>query len=162
MQEEVTVVVKNIFSMVRSIEYGRTGILLLQQADQPCQEIVGIADGVVIGINQIVPILKFGIRRTVGPEKRSPGRIALTVVKVRTIGMQHNELFAVPFGKFLFHQCQQVVIRKVLTGGQRIFFDEIAMIGLFSEEVYKRIIVTLIGEKAVLKPASLKAVIIPF
>lgn len=72
MQEEVTVVVKNIFSMVRSIEYGRTGILLLQQADQPCQEIVGIADGVVIGINQIVPILKFGIRRTVGPENAAP------------------------------------------------------------------------------------------
>ena len=65
--------------------------------------------------------------------------------------MQHDKLFAVSFRKFLLHQCQQIIIRKILTGSQRIFLDEVTVIGFFSKEVDKRVVVTLIGEESCLE-----------
>ena len=61
--------------------------------------------------------------------------------------MEHDKLFRRTFSQFLLHQFQKFVVRRIIGGTDRIFFYKIVRIGFHSEEVNKRMVVTLVGEK---------------
>ena len=92
--------------MIRSIEHGRRSIRSLQQSNQRSQKAVRIAYGVIIGIHQVLPVFVFGIRQAIRFKDCHRFGITLLVVKMRTIGMQHNKQFAMSCLQLLFHQCQ--------------------------------------------------------
>lgn len=116
---------------------GRIDMLFLKHIYQTNQKIIRVADRIVIGINQVVFVFHFRINGHVRQEESLLCRIALFIIKMRTVSVENYKLPGNSFAQFFCYQFQQFVIRGVVIGIPYIFFNEIIRVGFFAEEVYK-------------------------
>ena len=92
MQKEMPVVIENIFSMVWSVYQGRIDMLFLKHIYQTNQKIIRVADRIVIGIDQVVFVFHFRINGHVRQEESLLCRIALFIIKMRTVSVENYKL----------------------------------------------------------------------
>ena len=59
------------------------------------QDIICISNGIIVGIQQILSILRLRFTPAIGLEVSETPRIALLIIEVRTIGMKHHEELAI-------------------------------------------------------------------
>ena len=91
MKKEVAVVVEDVLAMVAGVHHGRCATALLQHVGNLAQYVVGIEDGIVVGVYQILAVLGLGLVADVGLEEGKFPRVALSVAEVGTIGVEHDE-----------------------------------------------------------------------
>ena len=77
------------------------------------QYVVGIADGIVIGIDKVSAILHLGIAVGVRLEVSHLPRVTLHIVEVGTIGVEHDEEFLVFLAQYLVEDREQFGIIDV-------------------------------------------------
>lgn len=106
-QKEVTVIIKDILSMVAGIEHRRCRLAIypirlclsllpfLQTFYDTMQDIIGIPDGIIVCIQQVMPVLRLRFALTVRFKESEITGIALLVIKVRTISMKYHEEFPI-------------------------------------------------------------------
>ena len=100
-------------------------------------KLVGISDGVVVGINQHVLVLVFCVHRRVGLKVGIFLLIALPVVEVRAVGVQHHKcLLALCGCKLLLKYRQQCCIEHIGIG-RHIFLYKLRVISFLPEIVDK-------------------------
>ena len=92
MQEFVSVVVVDILTMVAGVEPCRLASRRREYGREFVEELVGEADGVVVGIHKLQPVLILSLRLVVGQEMCHVARIALVVLKVTAVGVENDKL----------------------------------------------------------------------
>ena len=143
-------VVEDVFAVVGGVEQGRGGILRRESVDEQGYQAVGVTYGVVVAVDQRGAVGGFRLVGIVGQEVGHRARIAFAIFEVRTVGVQHDELFAPLPTQHLVYRCQQVGIVAVAGSGVRAgsgFFDKLPLVGLLAEKVDERVIGQLVGEE---------------
>lgn len=83
------------------------------------QDIIGISDGIIIGIQEVTPILRLCLTPAIGLEISETTGITLLIIEVRTIGMKNDEELAITvmgrrgsisLGQYLIQFLQQILI----------------------------------------------------
>ena len=158
MKEELVTVVEDVLAMVARIEHGAHASVCSQALYHPTEHKVGVADGVVVGVDEVGTVLLLGLAMRVGLEMRHLSGIAVHVVEVRAIGVEHDEfLLALP-GQYPVEDGQQVgvIVVAVLarsfgqltaSGVGIARLEEEPLVGLFAQEVDERVVGALIAQK---------------
>ena len=146
MKEELVTVVEDVLAMVARIEHGAHASVCSQALYHPTEHKVGVADGVVVGVDEVGTVLLLGLAMRVGLEMRHLSGIAVHVVEVRAIGVEHDELLLALPGQYPVEDGQQVGVIVVavlargfgqltssLVGIARL--EEEPLVGLFAQEV---------------------------
>ena len=158
MKEELVAVVEDVLAMVARIEHGAHASVCSQALYHPTEHKVGVADGVVVGVDEVGAVFLFGLAMCVGLEVRHLSGIAVHVVEVRAIGVEHDELLLALTGEYPVEDGQQVgiIVVAVLAGGFGQLtsswvgiarLEEEPLVGLFAQEVDERVVGALIAQK---------------
>ena len=113
MEEEFASVIKDVLAVVARIEHRTQSTLLLESLYHTVQYVVGIADGIVIGIDKVSAILHLGIAVGVRLEVSHLPRVTLHIVEVGTLGVEHDEEFLVFLAQYLVEDREQFGIIDV-------------------------------------------------
>lgn len=93
MEKELPVVIKDILAMVTGIEHRRGWLTIysirlglnllpfLQTLYNPMQDIIGISDGIIVGIQQVTPILRLCLTPAIRLEVSKTAGITFLVLK---------------------------------------------------------------------------------
>ena len=158
MKEELVTVVEDVLAMVARIEHGAHASVCSQALYHPTEHKVGVADGVVVGVDEVGTVLLLGLAMRVGLEMRHLSGIAVHVVEVRAIGVEHDELLLALPGQYPVEDGQQVgvIVVAVLARGFGQLtasgvgiarLEEEPLVGLFAQEVDERVVGALIAQK---------------
>ena len=158
MKEELVTVVEDVLAMVARIEHGAHASVCAQALYHPIEHKVGVADGVVVGVDEVGTVLLLGLAMRVGLEMRHLSGIAVHVVEVRAIGVEHDELLLALLTQYLVEDGQQVgvIVVAVLARGFGQLtasgvgiarLEEEPLVGLFAQEVDERVVGALIAQK---------------
>ena len=158
MKEELVTVVEDVLAMVARIEHGAHASVCSQALYHPTEHKVGVADGVVVSVDEVGTVLLLGLAMRVGLEMRHLSGIAVHVVEVRAIGVEHDELLLALPGQYLVEDGQQVgiIVVAVLARGFGQLtasgvgiarLEEEPLVGLFAQEVDERVVGALIAQK---------------
>ena len=93
---EVTIpcIIENILTMITQIEHRRTGHLLTQQLHHLAQHLIRVSDGIVIRIAKLLPIGRSYALHLVWRIVAERLRVALPIIEMGAIGMQHYKKIA--------------------------------------------------------------------
>ena len=119
------------------------------------QESVRISDGVVVGVDKLLSVLLLHLRGIVWLEESGVARIAVMVVEVGTIAVKNNELLVAPLVQHLVQHRYHLRVGSVYTVF-RVFLYEFPFVSLLSEEVDKRMVRLLVGDKHRVEPGFLE------
>ena len=128
------------------------------------QESVRISDGVVVGVDKLLSVLLLHLRGIVWLEESGVAWIAVMVVEVGTIGVEHDEEFLVFLAQYLVEDREQFGIIDVsilvclhlegLTSvslGESLVaissLDECPLVGLLAKEVDERVVGQLVADE---------------
>ena len=111
MEEEIPIVIKDILAMVTGIEHRRGRLTIyairlipslslnqlpfLQSLHNPMQDLIGISDGMIVGIQQVTPVLRHCLTPAIRLEVSKAAGITLLIIEVGTIGMKYHEELAI-------------------------------------------------------------------
>ena len=146
MKEQAAVVVENVLTVVAGVEHRTQSAVNLENLRQPVKHIVGVPDGVVIGVKQIFPVLEFCLRQAVWTIISHRLRITLTVFKMRAVGVEYDKDFASALGQKIVYHCQQLAIVDICVLGLCCFHKNTS-VSLPAKEVDERVVGKLVREK---------------
>ena len=142
MQETALGGVEEILAVIGAVEHCRAGILALEKGDQVVENLVGIEDGVVVGVADKLGVSGAYGNIVVGKEYGHLAGIALVVAEVRAVGVEdEEELVGAVVVESLEHNINQLAVvvggvevdQTVGIVGQKI--DHSSLRGLVGDEV---------------------------
>ena len=151
MEETLAIVVEDVLAVVGGVEHCRLRTALAEHRDDAVQHEVGLTDGVVVSVQQRGAVLGFCLGGRVGHEPGAMARIAVAVVEVRAVGVQHYQLLLALLGKDVLHVRQQPLVaglrRNVARDNahSRTYEDEV--VSLVAKEVDERVVGLLVGDE---------------
>ena len=150
-EEALAIVVEDVLAVVGRVEHCRLRPTLAEHRDDAVQHEVGLTDGVVVGVDELRTVLRLSLRRRVGQELGVTLRIAVAVVEVRSVRMQHYQLLLALLGEDVLHVRQQTLVaglrRHVASDDANSRADEHEVVGLIAEEVDERVVGLLVGDE---------------
>lgn len=151
MEETLAIVVEDVLAVVGGVEHCRLRPTLAEHRDDAVQHEVGLTDGVVVSVQQRRAILGFCLGGRVGQELGAMARIAVAVVEVRAVGVQHYQLLLALLGKDVLHVRQQPLVaglrRNVARDNAHSRTDEHEVVSLVAEEIDERVVGLLVGDE---------------
>ena len=114
---------------------------------------------IVIGVYEFLTKRFAGLNGIIGRKHRIHAFVPVFVTEVRAVCVKYNQLPVISLIDFIVKQRQKSEVIGI-GGSIRCFFNKYRSVCLKAETVYERVIIPLVGKKAVLNPASLNAVII--
>ena len=94
-QETLSAVVEDVFSMIGKIYHCRAAVGFCKYIYDTVYHGVGIADCIIVGIHQLIPVGCRGLCTVVGFEVGVLVGIAFLIVEMTAVGMKHYKHFAV-------------------------------------------------------------------
>ena len=145
MEELLTAVVEDVLAMVGGVEQGRGSPGGIELTDETAEEAVGGTDAVVVGVQQLLTVGGPCLTGRIGPEHNIGGPIALTVVEMGTVHVEHDQLLRTLPAEYVADRGEHLIVVHIDTSGP--LPDEHPVVGLPAEDVDERMVVTLVGDE---------------
>lgn len=144
-KEKTPRVIEDVLAVVARIDHSGCFSGCLKTVYDSCQQRISHEDGVVVGIQEGGSVSPGGFDRSVGSEACDRAGIAVIIVEMRSVGMEHDKEFSPGSVQSLVDIRKQVGVKPTAVRLRGKIADENRSVGLLTEKVDEGAVAVLIG-----------------
>lgn len=144
-KEKTPRVIEDVLAVVARIYHGGSFSGCLKTVNDSCQQRVSHEDGVVVGIQERRSVSPGCLDMSVGSEACERAGIAVIIVEMGSVGVEHYKEFSPGSGQSLVDIRKQVGVKPTAVSMGSKIADENRSVGLLTEKVDEGAVAVLIG-----------------